>query len=74
METLGTFDEQNRGRDMVDDAHVSHLGRSIFIYTVFRTAAPFILAWRGDMTNPFDGLSWYSPLKICAFEIALDYW
>jgi len=74
METLGTFDEQNRGRDMVDDAHVNHLGRSIFIYTVFRTVGPFALAWRGDMTNPWEGLSLWSPVKIGVFEIALDYW
>jgi len=74
MEKYGTFDELNRGRDMVDDRHVNHLGRSIFIYTVFRTMGPFFLGWRGDMTNPFDGLNIYSPLKIAVFEIALDYW
>ncbi|PWN42721.1 hypothetical protein IE81DRAFT_323063 [Ceraceosorus guamensis] len=74
MATYGTFDELNRGRDMVDDRHVNHLGRSIFIYTVFRTLGPFILSWRGEMSNPFEGLSIYSIPKIMAFEVALDYW
>ncbi|PWN88444.1 hypothetical protein FA10DRAFT_268638 [Acaromyces ingoldii] len=74
MAEYGMFDEQNRGRDMVDDRHVNHLGRSIFIYTIFRTLGPFFLAWRGDMTNPFDGLSWYTPLKLAWWEVALDYW
>lgn len=74
MAKYGAFDEQNRGRDMVDDRHVNHLGRSIFIYTVFRTLGPFLLAWRGDMTNPFEGLSWTTPLKLAWWEVALDYW
>ncbi len=74
MAEYGTLDEQNRGRDLVDDKHVNHLGQSIFIYTIFRTLAPFMLAWRGDMTNVFEGLSWATPLKIGWWEIALDYW
>jgi sterol desaturase/sphingolipid hydroxylase (fatty acid hydroxylase superfamily) len=74
MAQYGSFDEMNRGRDMVDDRHVNHLGRSIFIYTIFRTLGPFLLAWRGDMTNPLEGLSWATPLKLAWWEIALDYW
>lgn len=74
MAEYGCFDEQNRGRDMVDDKHVNHLGRSIFIYTVFRTLGPFLLAWRGDMSNPLAGLSWTTPLKMAWWEVALDYW
>lgn len=74
MAQYGTFDEQNRGRDMVDDSHVNKLGRSIFIYTVFRTLGPFLLAWRGDMTSPLEGLHWTTPLKMAWWEIALDYW
>lgn len=74
MAEYGTFDEQNRGRDMVDDNHVNHLGRSIFIYTIFRTLGPFVLAWRGDMSNPWAGLSWATPLKMAWWEVALDYW
>ncbi|CAO1638428.1 unnamed protein product [Sympodiomycopsis kandeliae] len=74
MAEYGCFDEQNRGRDMVDDRHVNHLGRSIFIYTVFRTMGPFLLAWRGEMTNPLEGLSWATPLKMAWWEVALDYW
>lgn len=74
MAEYGTLDEQNRGRDMVDDKHVNHLGQSIFIYTIFRTLGPFLLAWRGDMTNIWSGLSWATPLKIGWWEIALDYW
>ncbi|KAK0521855.1 hypothetical protein OC834_006255 [Tilletia horrida] len=74
MIDFGVFDEQNRGRDMVDDKHVNHLGRSIFIYTVLRTVQPFIARWRGDMANPFDGLSIWTPVKIGVWEIALDYW
>ncbi|KAL9940324.1 hypothetical protein V8E36_001029 [Tilletia maclaganii] len=74
MIEFGVFDEQNRGRDMVDDKHVNHLGRSIFIYTVLRTSYPFIARWRGDMSNPFSGLSLWSPVKLGLWEIALDYW
>ncbi|CAD6919821.1 unnamed protein product [Tilletia controversa] len=74
MKVFGVFDEQNRGRDMVDDAHVNHVGRSIFIYTVLRTVQPFIANWRGDMANPFVGLSLWTPVKIGLWEIALDYW
>ncbi|KAK0546303.1 hypothetical protein OC846_004964 [Tilletia horrida] len=74
MISFGVFDEQNRGRDMVDDKHVNHLGRSIFIYTVLRVVQPFIAQWRGQMVNPFDGLSVWSPLKLAVWEIALDYW
>lgn len=74
MAEYGTLDEQNRGRDMVDDKHVNHLGQSVFIYTIFRTLGPFLLAWRGDMTNIWSGLSWATPLKIGWWEIALDYW
>lgn len=73
MEKYGTFDELNRGRDMVDDSHVNKLGRSIFIYTIARSAGPFIMAWRGEMTNPLQGLSWISPIKIGLFHMALDY-
>ncbi|KAN0061984.1 hypothetical protein ACQY0O_005979 [Thecaphora frezii] len=74
MSEYGCLDEQNRGRDMVDDKHANHLGQSILIYTIFRTLAPFLLAWRGDMTSPFDGLSWATPLKIAWWQVALDYW
>ncbi|KAE8211723.1 hypothetical protein CF319_g4979 [Tilletia indica] len=74
MDEFGVFDEQNRGRDMVDDQHVNRLGRSIFIYTALRTVQPFIAKWRGDMANPFDGLSVWTPVKIAVWEIALDYW
>lgn len=74
MEKYGCFDEHNRGRDMVDDKHVNHLGRSIFIYIVLRTAGPFLLAWRGDMASPFSGFSWATPLKLAWWEVALDYW
>ncbi len=76
MALYGTLDEQNRGRDMVDDKHVNHLGQSIFIYTIFRTLGPFLLAWRGDMSTSdlWGGLSWATPLKIGWWEIALDYW
>jgi len=74
MAQIGTFDENNRGRDMVDDAHVNKLGRSIYLYTAIRSVGPFVLAWRGDMTNPFEGLSLWTPVKIGIFEIALDYW
>lgn len=71
MVDVGTFDENNRGRDMVDDAHVNQLGRSIFIYTALRSVGPFMMAWRGEMTNPFDGLSIWTPVKIGIFEVAL---
>ncbi|KAK0539844.1 hypothetical protein OC835_000939 [Tilletia horrida] len=74
MVEYGVFDEQNRGRDMVDDKHVNNLGRSIFIYTVIRTLWPFAVKWRGEMANPFVGLSVWTPLKIAAWQIALDYW
>jgi sterol desaturase/sphingolipid hydroxylase (fatty acid hydroxylase superfamily) len=69
----GCFDELNRGRDMVDDSHVNHLGRSIFIYTIFRSAGPFVMAWRGEMTNPLEGLSWITPIKIGMWHVCLDY-
>ncbi|PWN51879.1 hypothetical protein IE53DRAFT_327703 [Violaceomyces palustris] len=74
MAEYGCFDEKNRGRDMVDDRHANHLGQSIFLYTIFRTLAPFLIAWRGDMANPFEGLSWATPFKLAWWQVALDYW
>ncbi|CAD6892066.1 unnamed protein product [Tilletia controversa] len=74
MEEYGVFDEQNRGRDIVDDAHVNHVGRSIFIYMFLRSVQPFLARWRGDMANPFEGLSLWTPVKIGLWQISLDYW
>ena len=74
MTLWGCFDQENRGRDIADDKHASKLGQSVFIYLVARTMAPFLLAWRGEMTNPFEGLSWATPFKLMWWEIALDYW
>lgn len=74
MAEYGCFDEQNRGRDMIDDRHVNQLGRSIYIYTVFRTMGPFILGWKGEMVNPLEGLSLMTPVKLGLWHIALDFW
>lgn len=74
MAKYGCFDEDNRGRDMIDDRHVNQLGRSIYIYTVFRTIGPFILGWKGEMVNPLEGLSLMTPVKLGLWHIALDFW
>lgn len=73
MNKYGCLDEQNRGRDLVDDRNVNHLGRSVFLFTVVRTIGVFAFSWRdGDLSNPLSGISWQTPIKVGVWQIVLD--
>lgn len=73
MGKYGCLDEHNRGRDLVDDKHVNHLGRAILLYTIVRTVGVFLFSWRADeLSNPLLGLSWKTPLKLGVWQVCFD--
>ncbi|KAM0752997.1 hypothetical protein T439DRAFT_286401 [Meredithblackwellia eburnea MCA 4105] len=69
---LGTFDEKKIGRDRTPDQSVNGLAKGIIIYMFFRTGLAFYLHYNKE-ENPLMTFTWTFPLKIAAWELALDY-
>lgn len=65
------LDEKNRARDIIGDKLVDHLGMSILLYTILRTAGPFLLAYERESMPILQFSAWSLP-KIMAWEIILD--
>jgi sterol desaturase/sphingolipid hydroxylase (fatty acid hydroxylase superfamily) len=63
-------DRNRSGRDLVSDKSRNKLGSSILLYMILRTAAPFIMAYDRNVLPTF---SLYSPFKIMAWQISLDF-
>ncbi|BGP00674.1 hypothetical protein RTG_03104 [Rhodotorula toruloides ATCC 204091] len=69
---FGTFDEKQIGRDRTPDKSVNHLAVGILAYMFVRTAFCFYLQF-DKQAQPLFSFTWSYPLRLAAWEIALDY-
>lgn len=70
MQKYGTLNEHKRGRDLVPDAHHKRLSLALIIFIHVRNIGVFFL---GKDSSRTPSLDIWSPIKVGAFQIALDY-
>ena len=75
MDFYGTFDEHQRPRDYVADKMVTRLVVSVLIYLMARTGGGLVLGGYDRHSPPSLGgtISWFIPVKIGLWMIALDF-
>lgn len=70
MQHYGTLNEHKRGRDLVPDSHHTRVSHALIIFTFVRSIGTFAL---GKDSGQMPYLDLWTPLRLGAFHIALDY-
>lgn len=70
MQKYGTLNEHKRGRDLVPDSHHTRVSYALVVFIFVRNIGVF---WLGKDSSEKPHLDIWSPVKIGAFQIALDY-
>jgi hypothetical protein len=70
MQKYGTLNEHKRGRDLVPDSHHIRLRYATVVFIFVRNIGVFVL---GKDFSQKPHLDIWSPIKVGAFQIVLDY-
>ncbi|KIM77950.1 hypothetical protein PILCRDRAFT_606638 [Piloderma croceum F 1598] len=70
MQKYGTLNEHKRGRDLVPDSHHDRVSYALVTFILIRNIGIFVL---GQDSSEKPHLGIWSPMKIGAFQIVLDY-
>jgi hypothetical protein len=70
MQTYGTLNEHKRGRDIVPDSHHNRVSYALVVFVFTRNIGVFLL---GNDSSLKPRLDIWSPIKVGAFQVALDY-
>ncbi|GAA98018.1 uncharacterized protein L969DRAFT_22779 [Mixia osmundae IAM 14324] len=70
MLRYGTFDQENRPRDLLDDKNAYKTASAVLVYILLRCAGPISFFFEPNEMPHFD---LWSPVRISAYLLALDY-